>query len=250
MKWNGVRLYVLYFTILNRTEQCRRMQIVMETTVLAYLPAAHSLPDQNKKPGVYQQVPSRSRALQALHEGIQEAFEPIPRYPLTGFSIRTKCGAILRSIFVVSSYTADTLHSKDCLTIKQGVLTSFPSPRCFTTKHNMNQHCQYPFRNVKEMLPLISAFHSQKMNVNAQDMSKRVSMHNSKLILSEFTNVRSDFHKNIYIIFCFKPMHNPFLGISKSLKNYDFERLCDQPYSQVKRQGLMFRNCFLLCEQK
>lgn len=54
---NELIFYSLHFTKLNLTGQCRRRQIVMKNTVLALLPTAYSLPDENKEPELYQQVP-------------------------------------------------------------------------------------------------------------------------------------------------------------------------------------------------
>lgn len=68
MKGSGVAFYPLQVTMLNITEQCRRMQIGMEITVLTYQPITYSLFDQSINPEVFQQKPFRSKLVQALHK--------------------------------------------------------------------------------------------------------------------------------------------------------------------------------------
>lgn len=101
-KRSGLTFYALHFTMLNRTEQCRRKQIVMENTVLVYLTTVYSLPDESNRPEVHQQVPFRFKVLKALHECTEEAFEPNQRYSLKMLSMRTKYDAELRCRFAIS----------------------------------------------------------------------------------------------------------------------------------------------------
>lgn len=71
---------------------------------------------------------------------------------------------------------ADTLDSKDFLSIKQDLLTSLPFPRCGTPKQDIVQYCQNPFRTVKGILAIVSAFLCQKTKLRAQNIAEGVSI--------------------------------------------------------------------------
>lgn len=60
--------------------------------------------------------------------------------------------------FVISSCIVDIPESRDCLSIKQGVLNSLPCPRCVTPVCDMDQYWQSTFQDVEDMLPILSDF--------------------------------------------------------------------------------------------
>lgn len=175
----------------------------METTVLPCISASYSFSNQSKRPERYQPVPFMSRVLQAIHKCNEEPFEPIRSYSPRGLSVRTNCGAMLRCHFVISSYTADIPESKDLLSVNHAVLNLLPFPCCFTLKYDIDQHYQYRFRTVEAALPILSAFHYPKMQVLAQNMAERISVHTVKPIFSDFSFVGSDLHNNIFSFFYF-----------------------------------------------
>lgn len=137
----------------------------MENTVLAYTLTGYSLSNQKKEPEVYQHVPVISKVLKPPLECNEKALKPSRLHYFTGLSVNTKCGVKLRCHFVISSYITDKQESKDCLSFEQGILTSLPCPRCATPKFEMDQLCQYPSRNVQDILPILSAFQCQQIKV-------------------------------------------------------------------------------------
>lgn len=119
-------------------------------------------------------------------------------------------------------------NSKVCLLVKQGVLTLLPSPRCVTPEYDKDRHRQYLWRTLKDVMPISTAFHCQKVIMYAQDMAERVSMHIVNPVFSDFLFAGPDFHSKCYSVFCFEPMHKICLGISNTLKECALKGLCDQ----------------------
>lgn len=120
-------------------------------------------------------------------------------------------------------------------------------PILVSPEYDMDQHCQYPFWNVKYLLPVLSVFYGQNMKLRAPYMAEKDTMHVSKPVITDF--------------FCWFRLSQEhlfnFLLCSDALPFWNFKKIeicfwkkfVINPYALPKRHWLVFKDRRLLCDQ-
>lgn len=70
---------------------------------------------------------------------------------------------MLRCRFAILLYLADISEAKECISIRYGVITLIPCPRCVAPRQDMNLLCQYPFQNIEDISSTTSDLNSHNI---------------------------------------------------------------------------------------
>ena len=245
LRKNGISAYPVHVTFLNFKYPEWRRQIMAEKTLLAYLPVEivenemEATIQSGNKPTSTQK---RNIRREMLHKCLEKIFRPLEEKHLEGFEIRTPTGSQYMCHPILGSITTDLVELKELVCILQGSNPFRPCPKCTVERTNLHEKKRYANRNMHD-----TKDRRRRVAIIKKEIMKQKRLKNVKKLKElkiecvnilkkhSIMEVESYFEKtplcpltrsiDLYTILAFEPMHNLFLGMSKTLKILIFLRL-------------------------